>query len=1241
MSDGLFAGRGEMAALMRAKDWSRTPLGPTEQWPQSLRTAVRILLTSRHAMWLGWGRELLFFYNDAYLPTLGGKHPATLGLPAQQVWAEIWPEISPRIDVVLREGEATWDVGLLLFLERSGYPEETYHTFSYSPLPDDDGGTGGLLCVVSEETERVIGERRLATLGQLAARLSTTQSTADVFAALERELAAADRDLPFALVYRIEGGHAHLCVRAGIAADHPAAPASLAIGESWVPGLDAGSEVVALAPGQAWPTGPWPWQPRAALRVPIAQPGQAHPTGFLIAGLNPHRSLDDAYRDFIGLIVGQVAASLANARAYEEERRRAAALAELDRAKTVFFSNVSHEFRTPLTLMLGPLEALAGERGLPAAAREQLEVVHRNGLRLLKLVNTMLDFSRIEAGRVEAVFEPVDLAELTADLASTFRSAMTAAGLQMRVDCPPLGERVFVDRDMWEKIVLNLLSNAFKFTLVGEISVELRRVGERVRLQVRDTGIGIPREAVARVFERFHRVEGRRGRIHEGTGIGLALVWELVKLHAGTIEVASEVDVGSTFTVEVPLGAAHLPAEQVHAEPSSRRSASEPPTPPGALLARTAPFLEEAGRWAPETGAAPAVDAGGPAGRIVLADDNADMRDYLRRLLGERWTVEAVGNGVHALAAIQRRRPDLVLTDVMMPQLDGFGLVAALRADEATRDLPVLMLSARAGEEARLEGLQAGASDYVVKPFSARELVARVEALVLRNQVRTIAEAESRRLARVFTQAPVGIALLRGPTHVFELANPSYLALIGSRDVVGLPIREALPDLAAQGIYELLDGVFATGEPFVARSLRAVLQRAPGREPEESFFDLVYQPMRGADGAVEGIAVVCFDVTELARARRDAVAANQAKDEFLAMLGHELRNPLAPIVTALQIMRLKGAEGVGREQALIERQVRHLVGLVDDLLDVSRITSGKVELRRSSVELAAVVSRALEMASPLLEQQRHDLKVTVARAGLTVDADPGRLAQVVANLLTNAAKYTPAGGKIAVDGRREDDMVALRVRDDGIGIEPDMLARIFEPFTQARQAIDRSHGGLGLGLTIVRSLVAMHGGEVAVTSAGRGLGSEFVVRLPHADGKQHERRDARAAEPVASVDPAARRILVVDDNEDAAVVLADVLALCGYNTRYAHDGPSALHIAEEFSPDVAILDIGLPVMDGYELAQQFAAHPTLRRMRLVAVTGYGQDHDHARSRAAGFAAHLVKPVELDQLQPLLADLVRV
>ena len=425
-------------------------------------------------------------------------------------------------------------------------------------------------------------------------------------------------------------------------------------------------------------------------------------------------------------------------------------LKELDRLKTQFFANVSHEFRTPLTLMLGPLEdALANAHGiLPLGATENLQVSHRNALRLLKLVNTMLDFSRIEAGRVQASYQPVDLAALTSELASNFRSACEKAGLRLIVDCPPLngGELAYVDRDMWEKIVLNLVSNAFKFTLKGEIEVCLQAVDGRARLMVRDTGVGIASEELPRMFERFHRIEHNRGRTYEGTGIGLALVQELVKLHGGTVGVESTLGEGSVFTVTVPLGKAHL-------DPDCIGKASNVAS--TAIASST--FVEEAVRWLPEAEQeaeqtwipslatsdrdVPADQPRGQRARILWADDNADMREYVRRLLGDRFDVQAVTDGQVALEAARANPPDLVLSDLMMPRLDGFGLLLALRADPQLREIPIILLSARAGEESRIEGLQASADDYLIKPFSARELIARVETQVKMSRMRQEAKA--------------------------------------------------------------------------------------------------------------------------------------------------------------------------------------------------------------------------------------------------------------------------------------------------------------------------------------------------------------------------------------------------------------------------------------------------------------------------------------------------------------------
>ncbi|MBV9108367.1 MAG: GAF domain-containing sensor histidine kinase, partial [Gemmatimonadetes bacterium] len=457
----VLSGGGEMGALMRSFDWSATALGPVEGWPYSLRTAVRILLSSRFSMWMGWGPELSFLYNDSYSrDTLGRKHPWALGRPAREVWSEIWGDIGPRIQTVLETGVATWDEALLLFLERSGYPEETYHTFSYSPLTDDEGRTAGMFCVVMEETERVIGERRIATLRDLAADLAATTGEEAMLEVVARSLEANLADLPFTLVYLFEddGTRARLACASGVPDGHPIAPPEVgaAADAPWPAAAilgGAASEVVD-ALGARFPNVPagvWSTPPREAVVVPIARQGQEQPAGFLVAGVNPFRSFDAAYAGFVGLVAGQIAASLANARAYEDERRRAQALAELDRAKTAFFSNISHEFRTPLTLIAAPAEEALSDPALPGDDAARWETVRRNGLRLQKLVNNLLEFSRIEAGRVQAAYEPVDLAVYTRDLASLFRSALERAGLGLEIDVPPLPAPVYVDRDMWEK----------------------------------------------------------------------------------------------------------------------------------------------------------------------------------------------------------------------------------------------------------------------------------------------------------------------------------------------------------------------------------------------------------------------------------------------------------------------------------------------------------------------------------------------------------------------------------------------------------------------------------------------------------------------------------------------------------------------------------------------------------------------------------------------------------------------
>jgi PAS domain S-box-containing protein len=862
------AGDGEMATLMRALDWSSTPLGPPETWPQSLKTIVRIILTSRFAMWMGWGPELTFFYNDAYISTLVLKHPSSLGKPVGQVWEEIWSQLFPRIDTVLKTGVATWDEGLLLFLERSGFPEETYHTFSYSPVSDDDGQTAGILCVVAEESDRVIGERRVALLGEIASALSPAKSECEVLETLKEKIEKQPQDLPFALFYLFDhkNGLARLATSIGIAAGEPGAPNELSLtvpDQLWQADKIALTgqpikidDLQAILPNP--PKGNWDRSPREATVVPIFQQTQDKPAGFLVAGLNPFQTFGPKYSTFLELLVGQIAASLSNVHAYAEERRRTEELAKLDQAKTLFFSNISHELRTPLTLMLGPIEesVQSGE----GAHTENLQIAHRNGLRLLKLVNNLLDFSRIEAGRMTARFERVDLPSYTSQLASNFRAAAEKAAIRFVVDCQPLASETYVDYDMWEKIVLNLISNSLKTTFEGEIRVTLNEEGSPngrvVVLRVTDTGTGIPQESLPHLFERFYRVEDAKSRTHEGTGIGLALVKELVQLHQGQVSVQSVLGQGTTFSVTLPVGREHLPPDRTF-EQSERASSSSS----GVL-----PFVTEALRWNPsetiggdsEVPSSRAKPESSP--KILIADDNADMREYLARILGATYSVETTSDGESALVRAKANRPDLILSDVMMPQLDGFGLISRVREDEDLREIPIILLSARAGEEAKLEGLRHGADDYLVKPFSARELLARIQSVLALDFLRRETREQETRLRLEAEKAKESLeVVLHGIRDYFVHIDRNWNCTFASESVCRLL---NMSDTEIQGA-----SFWNICAPEMAGPLRAAMEKALAENEPTSlelydvrfdrwFEERIYPAPEG------GITLLAIDITE-------------------------------------------------------------------------------------------------------------------------------------------------------------------------------------------------------------------------------------------------------------------------------------------------------------------------------------------------------------------------------------------
>ncbi|MGN6185526.1 MAG: ATP-binding protein, partial [Thermoanaerobaculia bacterium] len=1217
----------------------------------------------------------------------------------------------PMLDQVIHEGKATWSDDQLLMMNRHGYLEETYFTFSYSPIRDESGGIGGIFTAVTETTSRVIGERRLDTLRQLAASAGNAKSIERTIQDAATILATNPLDIPFAAIYiRRNDGHFELTHAIGTT------PANLP--QSITRGIEIAN----------------------AMTMSLQLSGESEPAGILIAGVSPHRALDDEYRTFFDLVRGHISSAMANATAFELQHRRAEALAELDRAKTAFFSNISHEFRTPLTLMLGPIEDLLAEHRITGHDRELLELAHRNALRLLKLVNALLDFSRIEAGRADATYEPVDLASLTRDLAGVFRAAIERAGLRLIVNVEPLGELVYVDREMFEKMVLNLLSNALKFTFEGEIEISLRREGDRVELAVRDTGTGIPPHELAHIFERFHRVSDARGRTNEGSGIGLALVHELVKLHGGNVRVESDVDRGSTFTISLPLGRAHLPEDRIGAP---------------RVLASTAPrveaFVDEALRWSSDIARKPV--AMRRNGRILLADDNADMREYVARLLRASYAVETVHDGEEALEAARRDPPSLVLADVMMPRMDGFALLHALRADAQTREIPVILLSARAGEESKVEGLEAGADDYLTKPFSAAELLARVDAHVRLRKIRDDAHAALReseaKFATAFGHSPLALTITSLDDGKLIDVNEGFVRLSGwtreeaightpeelhlwvdrtmrAEGLVKLRVGEHIDDVEARfrmkngdvrvcaigaAVVEInrrrcvLSSVIDITERKLATdALRASELRfrefadtAPAMlwitEPDgtcsflsRGWYDFTGQTEEEALGFGWTNAVhpddreaarqaflagnthhtpITFDyrirradgeyrwAIDTGRPRFDRNGeflgyigsviditerklAEQAKDQFLSTLSHELRTPLTSGYGWVKLLaRSRDAELLDTGLRAIEESFVNQMKLIDDLLDVSRIASGKLRIELQPLDLGSVLDAAVGLVTLSAEAKNISLRVH-AREPLSVRGDAARLKQVFWNLLVNAIKFTPAGGSVDVRVTSYDGNAEVAVTDTGEGIDPQFLPHVFDRFRQGDASSSRRHGGLGLGLAIVSSLVDAHGGHVIAESDGVGKGATFRVTLPLIEQSRVIAPRSATFDSAANV-LAGARVIVVDDDEGARRIMTTAFERAGATVLACDNANDAFDAVHQWRPDILVSDLAMPQEDGYSLIRRLRDAGS--RVPALAITAYVRAEDEARVRDAGFQRHVAKPFDPDELVKAVRALV--
>jgi signal transduction histidine kinase/DNA-binding NarL/FixJ family response regulator/anti-sigma regulatory factor (Ser/Thr protein kinase) len=865
---------GEMGCLFAEFDWAAHPLGPPDGWSPEVRSAVAVVLTSRFpiVLWLGV-EDLFLVYNDAYIQILGERHPAALGRRGRFVWWDIWEPISPMLASVIATGEATWSYDLMLPMVTAGRRQERYFTFTYSPLVGANGESYGIFCPSSETTERVISERRLHLLNAVASATMETRTVDDAVSAAV-SVCVEQADVPLVAAYVRGEDAADTTLRGATPSVLPLLPPTLEKLTDWEPTMRSRAEVQIIENVSSVIRGLHEVLggdcPDQALVLPLGENAIA---GALVVGTNPRCPLDEQYLGFCQLLADQLSSALASVVSHEQQRQRADALAELDRAKTAFLTNVSHEFRTPLTLLLGPLEDALADVGSHTVLADRLRMARRNAGRLLRLVDSLLQFSRIEAGRATTKLVCTDVGALTSQIASSFTELCERAGLELVLDCRrALAD---VDQDMWETIMLNVMSNAVKYTLSGSITVTVHSgdspAGEdaghagargggvrpgRCVISVRDTGVGISEADLKRLGERFFRADTARGRSVEGTGIGLSLVRGLVELQQGSMQIASELDRGTTVAITLPKSLAATPVDHALAD----------------LLDN--PYVVEADQWV-----APLPIETAPAGddrRLVLiADDNADMRAHIDRVLSAHWRTVLVADGIAALRTAYELRPDAIVTDVMMPKLDGFDFVAAIRRDTELAATPIVMLSARAGNEAVSEGYAGGADDYLPKPFRSQELIERVAAR-LSAAGRERAGQQQREAELRHTSATAQLdAALQAADSVAGIADALLASSVGSGGativVIGLldaeennvrfeyagPVPVELRDryhVATLDTPLVPIDVIKTGQRMVITDTLALAPRYGHvvHETAHNVRSCVSQPLRGHDGKVIG-----------------------------------------------------------------------------------------------------------------------------------------------------------------------------------------------------------------------------------------------------------------------------------------------------------------------------------------------------------------------------------------------------
>jgi PAS domain S-box-containing protein len=944
-----------------------------------------------------------------------------------------------------------------------------------------------------------------------------------------------------------------------------------------------------------------------------------------------------------------------NLRAANEELARLYHKAkEIYQLKTELFASVSHELRTPLSLLLGPLDELLQSPGASiAASRSDLELMHRNSLRLLKLVNTLLDLARIEAGKLRGDYVPTDLTALTAEIAGLFRSLVQKAGIRYELQLEELGQPVYVDRVMWEKVVLNLISNAFKFTMQGSITVALKNAGTCAQLIVTDTGIGIPESDLPHIFERFFRGEATGSRSYEGSGIGLALVHELVKVHGGAVAVQTSMTQGTSFTVSIPFGSAHLPsapsgAEQARITPSSR-----------------AAFEAEAEIWSADVATLEAAseEIPGPSSpstepetrpRIVFADDDADMRGYIVKLLSPFYEVEACSNGQQALDAVLKHPPDLVLSDFVMPVMDGAHLVRALKSNPHTAAIPVILLSVRSEADSQIEGLEAGADDYISKPFTTRELLARIKS----------------RLALVQMREEARLALNRSQQGFQELLDTASEAiLVADREGRILVFNQTAEKMFGYGPGELL-GINVeqlVPETFRAQHARhrAAYMKEPrirpmgiglslqGQRKDGSLFPIEVGLSPNRSSGDMRVIMLVHDISERHKVeeklRRSQELVRQAeKLEALGRLAggtaHEFNNLLTMVMgyAALMLSALDSKNLMIDYVEKISEATQRAGALTHQLLAFSR----QQALAPQLIDLNVLLTE-LQGVLPALIGGSIEASFVPAPEAACVRADRSQLHQLMVNLLSNARDAMPGGGRLAIRianidlqqsaileeglGLAPGPYVELTVSDTGIGMTYDIQSRIFEPFFSTKEF----GKGAGLGLAAIYGIVQQSGGTISVKSRP-GEGSTFRILLPRVS-----QEEAPAVHAHGSPDALCgiETVLLVEDNPSLRTLTCEFLQKLGYTILEAADGEEAITRVQQYNRpiDLLLTDVVMPGMNGREMATRIRdRRPGLK---VLYVSGYTHDAFTKEGITGSGEALLEKPFAFEELAQKIREVL--